>query len=157
MLLRGTPLVDLRAPAVVTLRESLGRNAYASLENHGNRRHAAGAPPEGQAATDMGRRLTWREICCSADYQGRWVALDNCRYDRAASAPIEGDVVDTDDDLATLCDRIREADRSRCSIVFCDEPDPASSRPELPGGLPAAGPASGDARSPARGLRALFR
>ena len=89
----------------------------------------------------MGIRLTWREICLSADYQGRWVALDNCRYERSATAPIEGDVVDADEDLATLCDRIREADRSRCSIVFCEEAEPASAR----------------RAPPSSGLRSLFR
>ena len=89
----------------------------------------------------MGIRLTWRQICLSADYQGRWVALDNCRYDRSVAAPIEGDVVDADEDLATLCDRIREADRSRCSIVFCEEPEPPRT----------------ERAAPASRTRALFR
>jgi hypothetical protein len=80
----------------------------------------------------MGRRLTWREICRSADLQGRWVALDNCRYDQATAAPIEGEVVDADEDLAELCGRMREADRSRCAIVFCDEAEPVSRRSPVP-------------------------
>jgi hypothetical protein len=69
----------------------------------------------------MGSRLTWNQICRSADYRGRWVALDNCRYDQISAAPVEGDVVDTDEDLAELCGRIREADKTHCAILFCDE------------------------------------
>ncbi len=83
----------------------------------------------------MGRRLSWRQICRTDDFRGRWVALDNCRFDHATAVPAEGDVIDADEDLAELCKRIREADRSHCSIVFCDD-DPESapmSRPSLAG------------------------
>jgi hypothetical protein len=52
------------------------------------------------------------------------VALDNCRHDAATAAPVEGDVVDADEDLAELCGRMREADRSHCAIVFCDDEEP---------------------------------
>ena len=48
------------------------------------------------------------------------MALDNCRYDQSTASPIEGDVVDADEDLAELCDRIREADKSHCAILFCE-------------------------------------
>jgi hypothetical protein len=34
--------------------------------------------------------------------------------------PVEGDVVDADEDLADLCGRLREAQRSSCAILFCD-------------------------------------
>jgi hypothetical protein len=73
----------------------------------------------------MGRRLTWTEICRSALFRGRWVALDRCRYDHSSNLPVEGDVVDADEELTDLCDRIRDAKRSHCAIVFCD---PAKAR-----------------------------
>ena len=69
----------------------------------------------------MGSRLTWRQICRSEDYRGRWVALDNCRYDQSTASPMEGDVVDTDEDLAELCRRMREADKTHCAILFCED------------------------------------
>ena len=86
----------------------------------------------------MGQRLTWRDICQTDAYRGRWVALDNCRYDQATAAPIEGDPVDADEDLAELCGRLRESDRSRCAIVFCDdeEPAPTSRRRAAPSARP---------------------
>jgi hypothetical protein len=83
----------------------------------------------------MGGRLTWRQICRSEDFRGRWIALDNCRYDPATVCPTEGDVVDADEDLAELCGRIREADKSHCAILFCEDevimetPPPPSSSP----------------------------
>jgi len=47
------------------------------------------------------------------------VALDNCRYDQASMQPIEGDVVDSDEDLAELCGRMRASDRGSCAILYC--------------------------------------
>ena len=49
----------------------------------------------------MGSRLTWREICRSEGYRGRWVALDNCRYDRSTASPSEGDVAQNESALST--------------------------------------------------------
>ncbi len=69
----------------------------------------------------MGSRMTWRQICRSQDYKGRWVALDNCRYDHATASPTEGDVVDVDEDLAELCRRMREADKTHCAILYCED------------------------------------
>ena len=79
----------------------------------------------------MGQRMTWGEISQSESLRGRWVALDKCRYDRNASHPAEGDVVDADEDLAELCNRVREANRAHCAIVFCDEDAPPPSREPL--------------------------
>ena len=67
----------------------------------------------------MGSRVTYRQACRLASYQGRWVALDHCRYDQATASPVEGEVVDADDDLAELCARMRSSDRSHCAIVYC--------------------------------------
>jgi hypothetical protein len=69
----------------------------------------------------MQTRMTWPELCRSADFKGLWVALDNCRYDQATRQPIEGDVVDSDEDLSLLCARMREKGPSSCAIMFCDD------------------------------------
>lgn len=69
----------------------------------------------------MNTRMTWPELCRSAQFKGLWVALDNCRYDQSTRQPIEGDVVDSDEDLSLLCARMREAGRSSCAIMFCDD------------------------------------
>jgi len=66
-------------------------------------------------------------------YRGRWVALDNCRYDARTAKPVEGTIVDADEDLAELCARIRESENRRCAILFCNEseeetPPPASTQ-----------------------------
>lgn len=67
-------------------------------------------------------RMTWNQICSRSEFQGRWVALDGCRYDEQTAQPTEGVVVDVDDDLVELCHRIRDEERRNCSIVFCDAP-----------------------------------
>lgn len=82
-------------------------------------------PVSSEKVSNMGDRMTWPEICHAEEYQGRWVALDHCRYDQATMQPIEGDVVDSDDDLGSLCARMREAGMSSCAIRFCDSDDAA--------------------------------
>jgi hypothetical protein len=77
----------------------------------------------------MGERMRWPEIVQSHEYRGRWVALDNCRYDARTAAPVEGTIVDSDDDLVELCTRIRQSENRHCAILFCeeaDEPPPSS-------------------------------
>lgn len=69
----------------------------------------------------MSSPLSWLELCRSAKFAGMWVALDNCRFDQETRQPLEGDVVDADLDLATLCGRMRETGRSNCAILYCDE------------------------------------
>jgi hypothetical protein len=77
----------------------------------------------------MGQRWTWSEICTVGSYRGHWVALDACRYDQQdASVPVEGELVDHDENLPELCRRLRERSRSHCAILFCEEPAPPSSR-----------------------------
>jgi hypothetical protein len=71
----------------------------------------------------MGSRLTWPQIRRSDEYRGRWVALDGCRYDPRTAQPTEGTVVDADEDLVTLCARMRESDSRHCAILFCGDPD----------------------------------
>lgn len=66
------------------------------------------------------KRLSWPlEASDAARYQGHWVALDNCRYD-GGHLPVDGDVVDSDPDLAELCGRLHESNRSKCIVLFCD-------------------------------------
>lgn len=77
----------------------------------------------------MKTRITWPDIRRSGQFKGLWVALDNCRYDQVTRQPIEGDVVDSDEDLAALCARMREMGRTSCSIMFCDEDVLIESRP----------------------------
>ncbi len=78
----------------------------------------------------MNTSLAWGRLHRSESLLGLWVALDNCRYDQATRQPIEGDVVDTDEDLADLCSRLRERGRSSCVICFCDREPLVESRPE---------------------------
>ena len=65
--------------------------------------------------------MMWSEICRSEQYQGRWVALDNVRYDSITSLPLEAEVVDADEDLGDLCTRMRAADRTSCAILHAEE------------------------------------
>jgi hypothetical protein len=86
-------------------------------------------------AASKGSRLTWPEIRQMGDFRGRWVALDHCRYDQKTAQPIEGVVVDADEDLVELCARIQDSENRHCAILFCDEPaivEPISSRAPTP-------------------------
>lgn len=83
----------------------------------------------------MGSRMTWPQILQSEEFHGRWVALDDCRYDARTAQPVEGSVVDADEDLVELCSRIQKDEARHCAILFCEGPPvetpPPSSRPEL--------------------------
>jgi hypothetical protein len=85
----------------------------------------------------MGSRMTWPEIRQSEEYRGRWVALDNCRYDVRTAQPMEGTIIDADEDLVELCTRIRQSENKHCAILFCDDvaddaPPPSSQRRAYP-------------------------
>jgi hypothetical protein len=69
----------------------------------------------------MSKPQSWIELCRSAKFSGMWVALDNCRFNPDTRQPMEGDVVDADEELALLCGRMRESGRSNCAILFCDD------------------------------------
>lgn len=69
----------------------------------------------------------WSDLCQSEEFQGRWIALDRVEYDGATKTPLRGEVVDSDEDIASLCARLRNADRTACAVLFCDAP-PSSSR-----------------------------
>ncbi len=66
-------------------------------------------------------RLTWPELSRSEQFRGLWVALDNCRYDEETRQPVEGDVVDADEDFAELRARVQASGCCSCAIVYCDQ------------------------------------
>jgi hypothetical protein len=74
----------------------------------------------------MVSRLSWGQIREHHDFRGRWVALDDCRYDGRTVQPVEGSVVDSDEDLVELCSRIQANAMSHCAIVFCGDDEPAA-------------------------------
>jgi hypothetical protein len=75
-------------------------------------------------------RLSLQQARQNGLLRGRWVALDECRYDKKTSQVIEGSIVDSDEDLVELCTRMRRADLQHCAILFCSEDDetPPASR-----------------------------
>jgi hypothetical protein len=77
----------------------------------------------------MTTRMTWPQLQRSDEFRGRWVALDNCRYDAKTAQPVEGSVVDVDEDLAELCTRIRSEHGRHCAIVFCGQEIEAEAPP----------------------------
>ncbi len=64
-------------------------------------------------------RANWTDLCSADDFSGRWVALDNVRYAPGTNEPLEADVVDVDDDLVELCNRMRAADQTSCCVIQC--------------------------------------
>lgn len=64
-------------------------------------------------------RMSWSEICASALFRDRWIALDDCRYDGPEGHPAEAIVIDADADLTELCSRMKRKSRRSCAIVFC--------------------------------------
>jgi hypothetical protein len=77
----------------------------------------------------MGSRLSWPQICRSEEYRGRWVALDDCRYDARTAQPVEGSVVDADEDLVALCSRMQASEAKHLAILFCEEAPPEEPPP----------------------------
>jgi hypothetical protein len=88
----------------------------------------------------MGSRLTWPQICQSEEFQGRWVALDRCKYDPRTARPTEGTVVDADEDLVALCSRMQASDSKHCAVLFCDEK--GNDDEPVPGSRPSSAPSS---------------
>lgn len=100
--LAGVPSLRLGHAAASPTRASLG-----------------GALPGGDAPPRTADgRVRWSELCRSPEFAGQWVALDAVRYDDGA--PIDGEIVDADGDLAALCARVQSADEHSCAILFCD-------------------------------------
>ena len=76
--------------------------------------------PQVRNKPEVQQSMKWPEYRHAAELKGQWVALDNCRYAHDSLQPIEGDVVDADEDLAALCGRMRKAGKTSCAIFFCD-------------------------------------
>ncbi|RLB47313.1 MAG: hypothetical protein DRI90_26475 [Deltaproteobacteria bacterium] len=70
-------------------------------------------------AFGRGERVQWDVLRRHSDYQGLWVALNAVRYD--SGIPLEGELVDVDEDLAVLCARIQSAEDTACAILFCED------------------------------------
>jgi hypothetical protein len=87
------------------------------------------APSQSAKLAPLTRATSWAQICKTEEFRGRWVALDNVRYCPLTSKPVEADVVDVDDDLAALCQRMRDSDRHACSVHLCSPPPAAPSYP----------------------------
>jgi len=49
--------------------------------------------------------------------------MDECVFDDSTGDATEGLVVDSDDDLAELCARMRNSEHKNCEILFADETD----------------------------------
>jgi hypothetical protein len=69
--------------------------------------------------------MSWPEVRQSGEFAGRWVAVDNCKYDAKTAEPIEGTIIDADEDLVELCTRIKQGENKHCAILFCEGEDPA--------------------------------
>ncbi len=63
-------------------------------------------------------RVAWADLCRDPELVGRWVALDAVRYEDGV--PLDGELVDSDPDLAALCGRVQSADETSCAILFCE-------------------------------------
>jgi len=72
-----------------------------------------------QRARILPERVQWSELCDDNELRGRWVALDAVRYE--SGMPVDGMLVDADEDLASLCARVQDADGKSCAILFCDD------------------------------------
>ncbi|MEM9193960.1 MAG: hypothetical protein AAGF12_32595 [Myxococcota bacterium] len=64
--------------------------------------------------------MTWKEICDNEEFQGRWVALGDCTFDDETGEATEGEVVDVDENLVELCERLRAAEKGHCQILFAE-------------------------------------
>ena len=77
------------------------------------------------SAAVVTERLSLQQARQDGLLRGRWVALDECRYDTRTAQVVEGSIVDSDEDLVELCTRMRRADMQHCAIVFCSEEEEA--------------------------------
>lgn len=64
-------------------------------------------------------RAFWVDLCATAAFSGRWVAVDHVSWRAQSDEPHEVEVVDVDDDLAALVTRMRAHARTSCSVLQC--------------------------------------
>ena len=75
---------------------------------------------DGPMGTVSTARMSWNEICANKQYRkplGRPRRVPVRRRDQAAS---EGTVIDADDDLAELCNRMKRENQHFCTILYCE-------------------------------------
>jgi hypothetical protein len=73
-------------------------------------------------------RVLWSQLVANDETRGRWVALDDVRYDELSREPLDGCLIDADDDVAALCARIQLREGRACSILFCEESERGARR-----------------------------
>ena len=81
--------------------------------------------PRAEARTG---RVPWSQLLADDEYRGRWVALDDLRYDELSREPLDGCLVDVDDDVAALCARIQMREAGACSILLCEQTEQSARR-----------------------------
>lgn len=69
-------------------------------------------------ASFVPRRMLWSELCSMPEFTERWVAFEAVTYEDGR--PSVGDVIDADEDLATLCARVQSQDGTNRTILYCD-------------------------------------
>jgi hypothetical protein len=79
-------------------------------------------------AAKRGRRA-WSELRNHEGYRGRWIAFADVRYDELSREPLDGLLVDADDDITALCARIQAGEHGNCQILFCGEGETGLRRP----------------------------
>ncbi|MBM4376417.1 MAG: hypothetical protein FJ095_15150 [Deltaproteobacteria bacterium] len=104
---------------------SLGAKALDAVRHALSSRLTSSTEPRREALAGIG---SWGDVRRSSVFLGRWVALDNVRYEAGHVAA--GDVLDADTDLAALCARVQRDDGAPCEIVYCD---PNTGRAQRPG------------------------
>ena len=63
--------------------------------------------------------MSWDEICRHPEYEGRWIALSDCCFDDRTGEATSGAVVDVDECLTSLCQRVRLSELRDCAILRC--------------------------------------
>ncbi|APS00586.1 hypothetical protein [Pajaroellobacter abortibovis] len=69
----------------------------------------------------MGYHCSWPELQENKQFQGRWVALQECKYDAKTSQLKEGNLIDSDEDFVKLCSRMKKENQRHCTILFCTQ------------------------------------
>jgi hypothetical protein len=108
---RGT---DTRNPAR-HVAATLGAKALGAVRSALWSRLLTPAPPKLEPLEGIS---SWGAFRRSSACLGRWVALDNVRYE--AGQVVDATVLDLDADLAALCARLQRDDGAICEIVYCD-------------------------------------
>lgn len=113
-------------------RSVVSRGGESNRDSTGEAGPSSSGPSSGRARGSF--RSRWEDLCASPAYRGRWVALDNPSYLPSSTDLVEADVVDVDDDLATLCARLRARAHKACCVLLC-KPKQGASPARPPSGV----------------------